>query len=93
MEKIDARSLCASAKEHIRQLVVKAVLNGEKQKEVATLLGVTPQVKDFSTVEELRQALIDFKRIYNANWILQRHGYKTPAQVRQEQLEALRLAA
>jgi len=50
-------------------------------------------VKDFSTVEELRQALIDFKRIYNENWILQRHGYKTPAQVRQEQLQALPLAA
>ena len=50
-------------------------------------------VKDFSTVEELRQALIDFKRIYNENWILQRHGYTTPAQVRQEQLQALRLAA
>jgi putative transposase len=50
-------------------------------------------VRDFSTVEELRQVLIDFKRIYNENWILQRHGYKTPAQVRQEQLQALPLAA
>jgi putative transposase len=50
-------------------------------------------VKDFSTVEELRQALIDFKRIYNENWIIQRHGYKTPSQVRQEQLQALPLAA
>ena len=50
-------------------------------------------VRDFSTVEELRQALIDFKRIYNENWILQRHGYKNPAQVRQEQLQALPLAA
>ena len=50
-------------------------------------------VKDFSTVEELRQALIDFKHIYNENWIIQRHGYKTPAQVRQEQLQALPLAA
>jgi putative transposase len=50
-------------------------------------------VRDFSTVEEVRLALIDFKRIYNENWILQRHGYKTPAQVRQEQLQALPLAA
>ena len=50
-------------------------------------------VKDFSTVEELRLALIDFKHTYNENWIIQRHGYKTPAQVRQEQLQALPLAA
>ena len=50
-------------------------------------------VRDFSTVEELRQALIDFKHTYNENWIIQRHGYKTPAQVRQEQLQALSLAA
>jgi putative transposase len=50
-------------------------------------------VKDFSTVEELRLALLNFKRLYNENWILQRHGYKTPAQVRQEQLQALPLAA
>jgi putative transposase len=50
-------------------------------------------VRDFSTVEELRLALIDFKHIYNENWILQRHGYKTPAQVRQEQLQTLPLAA
>ena len=26
---------------------------------------------------ELRQALIDFKHIYDENWIIQRHGYKT----------------
>ena len=41
-------------------------------------------VHTFSTVEELRQALIEFKQRYNQQWILQRHGYKTPAQVRQE---------
>jgi transposase len=43
MEKVDARSLSSSAKEHIRQLAVKAVLDGEKQREVAKLFGVTPQ--------------------------------------------------
>jgi len=26
-------------------------------------------------------------RVYNEQWILQRHGYKTPAQVRREKLE------
>ena len=44
------------------------------------LLGV----HTFFTVEELRCALIEFKQRYNEQWILQRHNYKTPAQVRQE---------
>jgi transposase InsO family protein len=50
-------------------------------------------VRTFTTVEELRQALLEFKRTYNENWIIQRHGYKTPAQVRREQLQAWPLAA
>lgn len=25
---------------------------------------------------------LEFKRTYNENWIIQRHGYKTPVQVR-----------
>ena len=41
-------------------------------------------VRTFATIEELRQALIEFKQQYNEQWILQRHSYKTPAQVRQE---------
>lgn len=50
-------------------------------------------VQDFATLEDLRQELLLFQRLYNDNWIIQRHGYKTPAQVRQEQLQTLRLAA
>ena len=41
-------------------------------------------VRTFSTIEELRQVLTEFKQQYNTQWILQRHGYKTPAQVRRE---------
>ena len=44
-------------------------------------------------MEELRQALLEFRRIYNENWIIQRHGYKTPVQVRLEQSQAWPLAA
>ena len=41
-------------------------------------------VKTFATIEELRQALIEFKHVYNEQWILLRHDYKTPAQVRRD---------
>ena len=34
----------------------------------------------------LREELIEFKRIYNEQWLIERHGHRTPAQVRQEKL-------
>jgi putative transposase len=42
----------------------------------------------FETVEDLRDALLAFKDAYNKGWILKRHGYRTPAQVRAEQTTA-----
>jgi putative transposase len=39
----------------------------------------------FDTVEDLRHALLAFKDTYNDGWILQRPGYRTPAQVCAEQ--------
>jgi transposase InsO family protein len=50
-------------------------------------------VRTCATVEELRQALLEFKRTYNENWIIPRHSYKTPAQMRREQFQAWPLAA
>jgi putative transposase len=41
-------------------------------------------VRTFRTVEELRLALIEFRRTYNQQWILERLGYRTPAQARQD---------
>jgi putative transposase len=50
-------------------------------------------VRRFDTVEELRLALLAFRQIYNQSWIIERHGYRTPAQVRAEQTTALPMAA
>lgn len=40
----------------------------------------------FATVEALRLALLEFARVYNANWLRERHNHKTPNQIRAEQL-------
>lgn len=40
-------------------------------------------VRPFSTIEELRQALLAFKETYNREWLIARLGYRSPAQVRQ----------
>jgi putative transposase len=50
-------------------------------------------VRWFETFEDLRQALLDFQRTYNEEWIIQRHGYRTPAQVRREQTTIMQTAA
>jgi putative transposase len=39
-------------------------------------------VRHFSTLEELRQALLAFKERYNQEWLIERLGYRSPAQAR-----------
>ena len=47
----------------------------------------------FDTIEELRLALHRFKQTYNQTWIVERHGYQTPAAVRAAHLAPLPAAA
>jgi transposase InsO family protein len=67
--------------------------NGCAERFIRTLKENLLWVRHFATVEELRLALIVFKRAYNQSWIIERHGYKTPAQVRAEQIAAMSMAA
>jgi hypothetical protein len=36
----------------------------------------------FATVAELVEAVREFKRRYNEQWLIGRHRYRTPAQIR-----------
>ena len=56
--------------------------NGVAERFIRTLKEQLLWVRFFDTVEELRQALLAFKERFNKHWLLQRHGYATPAQVR-----------
>ena len=67
--------------------------NGCAERFIRTLKENLLWLKTFDTVEELRLALHEFQRQYNETWLIGRHGYKTPAQVRQEQRCALANAA
>ena len=42
-------------------------------------------VRTFDTIEELRAALVEFTTRYNETWLVARHGYRTPTQVRADQ--------
>jgi putative transposase len=60
--------------------------NGVAERFIRTLKENFLWVHTFDTIEELRQALVDFARHYNETWLVARHGHRTPAQVRADQL-------
>jgi putative transposase len=67
--------------------------NGCAERFIRTLKENLLWLRSFDTVEELRQAVLAFKERYNQSWIVERHGYRTPVQVRAEQLQPAALAA
>jgi transposase InsO family protein len=67
--------------------------NGCAERFIRTLKENLLWVRTFATVEELRRALLAFREVYNATWLIERHGFRPPAAVRQGQLPAAALAA
>ena len=60
--------------------------NGCVERFIRTLKEQLLWVRTFHTVEELQQALAEFRERYNQRWIVERLGYLTPAQARQQLL-------
>jgi transposase InsO family protein len=67
--------------------------NGCAERFIRTLKESLLWVRTFDTVEELRQALLEFRETYNATWLIERHEFKPPVAVRQEQLSTAAIAA
>ena len=67
--------------------------NGRAERFIRTLKENPLWLRAFDTVEELRQALLDFRETYNATWPNERHGFRPPSAVRQDQLSTAALAA
>ena len=60
--------------------------NGVAERFIRTLKENLLWVTTFRTIEELRVALVEFAERYNKSWLVARHDYKTPDQVRAAQL-------
>lgn len=56
--------------------------NGCAERFIRTLKENLLWVRTFETAEDLRLAVLEFKKSYNEQWIIQRLGYQTPAQAR-----------
>jgi putative transposase len=57
--------------------------NGCAERFIRTLKEQLLWVEHFATVEDLRQALLAFRDRYNREWLIGRHGHRTPADVRE----------
>jgi hypothetical protein len=55
--------------------------------------GEPALVQTFETVEQLRQALLDFREIYNGTWLIERHGFQPSAALYAEPLPFVARAA
>jgi len=68
--------------------------NGCAERMIRTLKEQLLWVRTFETVEELRQALLAWQKVYNERWMVGRHGHRSPAQVRRDHHAAMqRMAA
>jgi putative transposase len=67
--------------------------NGCAERFIRTLKENLLSIRTFETIEDLRQALLTFRETYNSTWLIERHGFMTPTDFRQKQLQSLALAA
>ncbi len=67
--------------------------NGCAERFIRTLKETLLWVRVFASVEELRQALLEFQETYNAEWLIERHGFRPPRAIREDQLSMAALAA
>ena len=58
--------------------------NGGAERFIRTLKENLLWVRRFATTEDLRLALLAFKRTYNEQWMLETYDYRSPAQVRRD---------
>jgi transposase InsO family protein len=56
--------------------------NGCTERFIRTLKEQLLWVERFDTIEDLRQALLAFKDRYNHDWLIARHGHRSPAAAR-----------
>ena len=67
--------------------------NGCAERFIRTLKENLLWIRTFQHIEELRQALLEFRELYNHQWIIERLGYRTPSQARKDACITVEVAA
>ncbi len=58
--------------------------NGIIERFMRTLKEECLYVHDFKNLEEARKIIGEFIEAYNNEWLIERHGHRTPAEVRRQ---------
>ena len=66
--------------------------NGVAERFMRTLKEQVLWVESFRTAEEVRAALAAFRVRYNESWLIARHGYRSPSEVRRRHLRKILVA-
>lgn len=66
--------------------------NGCAERFIRTLKEQLLWVRTFSTVEALRQALLEWAHRYNEHWLLERHHFRSPSQARRALMQSKQAA-
>ena len=66
--------------------------NGCAERFIRTLKEQLLWIRRFETVEELRLALHEFRERFNRQWMIERHGYRSPSQYRADLLDTMAAA-
>ncbi len=61
--------------------------NGCAERFIRTLKENMLWLRTFDTIEELRGALLEFRDTYNRQMLIEPHGFISPAEFRQQQLQ------
>src|SRR5438477_10003669 len=71
-----------------KSAAVLRLLRGEDLETVSREHGVTA-----ATLTNWHDAFLEFRQTYNTNWLIERHGFLTPAQFRHKQPHTPAIAA
>jgi putative transposase len=56
--------------------------NGCAERFIRTLKEQCLWARPYATIDELRQAVAEFTHLYNTEWLIERHGHRTPREAR-----------
>ena len=66
--------------------------NGCAEKAIQTLKEQVLWIERFETLEQLRAAVRAFGRAYNAEWLIERHSFRTPIEAREHLIRQAAMA-
>jgi putative transposase len=66
--------------------------NGCAERFIRTLKGQCLWARPYATIDELRQAVAEFTHLYNTEWLIERHGHRTPREARADAMTSSQAA-